>query len=414
MRTTQDAYFATTSGNVGVGTTTPGTYKLNVAGNVSISGAGNYIDFQNGDLRLINTSGQFNLQTYSITTGLTDKLVVTGIGNVGIGTTTPLNITNYTGVSVAGTNGSFLSLYAGATQGGRLEFNTGADLQLKTLSTQPLILGTNNTTRVTVTGAGGFVGISTTTPNVQLSLGSSLGDRLAVYDAGASILFGFGVQANLFQQYAPLDSAITLGHGTSTSLTRRFTMFAVSGNIGMNTTTDSGQRLQVAGTARIYGTALPHLLIEQTAATGNVELQFSANAAYTAIIRTQTGQAVGFRDGVSNSNLDIYTGSQISLGGGGAPFGSTNTVTIPNGTAPTSGTPLNSFVLYSNDITAGNAAPHFITENGAIVKIYQETTSVAAAAFTANSGTAINDASTFDGYTLRQIVKALRNLGILQ
>ena len=280
-----------------------------------------------------------------------------------------------------------------------------------------------------ITGAGN-VGIATPTPGAILDINSGaaqagyvtnlrLSQTGTTSSSGQQILF-FNSQQN-WQQGAigslreggNANFALTFLTAPSAANTERMRITS-SGNVLIGTTTDSGQRLQVAGTARIFGTALPHLLIEQTAATGNVELQFSANAAYTAIIRTQTGQAVGFRDGVSNSNLDIYSGSQISLGGGGAPFGSTNTVTIPNGTAPTSGTPLNSFVLYSNDITAGNAAPHFITENGAIVKIYQETTSVAAAAFTANSGTAINDASTFDGYTLRQIVKALRNLGILQ
>lgn len=45
--------------------------------------------------------------------------------------------------------------------------------------------------------------------------------------------------------------------------------------------------------------------------------------------------------------------------------------------------------------------------------IVQPTTAVAAATFTANSGTAVNDASTFDGYTLKQVVKALRNMGLL-
>jgi hypothetical protein len=69
--------------------------------------------------------------------------------------------------------------------------------------------------------------------------------------------------------------------------------------------------------------------------------------------------------------------------------------------------------MYAADITAGNAAAHFRTENGGVIKLYQETTGVAAATFAANTGTAVNDASTFDGYTLNQIVKALRNLGIL-
>lgn len=43
---------------------------------------------------------------------------------------------------------------------------------------------------------------------------------------------------------------------------------------------------------------------------------------------------------------------------------------IKNGTAPSS-SPTDIFQLYSADITAGNAAPHFRTENGDIVKLYR-------------------------------------------
>lgn len=45
--------------------------------------------------------------------------------------------------------------------------------------------------------------------------------------------------------------------------------------------------------------------------------------------------------------------------------------------------------------------------------IVRPTTTVAAAAFVANTGTAVNDASTFDGYTIKQVVKALRNIGLI-
>lgn len=44
----------------------------------------------------------------------------------------------------------------------------------------------------------------------------------------------------------------------------------------------------------------------------------------------------------------------------------------------------------------------------------QATRSSSAATFVANSGTAINDASTFDGYTLKQVVRALRDYGLLE
>jgi hypothetical protein len=70
-------------------------------------------------------------------------------------------------------------------------------------------------------------------------------------------------------------------------------------------------------------------------------------------------------------------------------------------------------VQYSADVTAGNAAPHFRTENGAVIKLYQETTAVGNAIFNQGGGNAVLDDSTFAGYTLRQIVKALQNQGIL-
>jgi hypothetical protein len=45
--------------------------------------------------------------------------------------------------------------------------------------------------------------------------------------------------------------------------------------------------------------------------------------------------------------------------------------------------------------------------------IAQPTTAVAAATRVGGGGTALTDTDTFDGYTLSQIVKALRNIGAL-
>lgn len=45
--------------------------------------------------------------------------------------------------------------------------------------------------------------------------------------------------------------------------------------------------------------------------------------------------------------------------------------------------------------------------------IVQPTTAVAAATFVANTSGIANDTATFDGYTIGQIVKALRNMGAL-
>jgi hypothetical protein len=90
----------------------------------------------------------------------------------------------------------------------------------------------------------------------------------------------------------------------------------------------------------------------------------------------------------------------------------TNTLTIHNGTIP-NGNIVDAIQFYSADIVAGNTAPHFRTENGAIVKVYQETTGVGASTLVTGLGTPLTDTDTFDGYTLKQIVKALRNQGLL-
>jgi hypothetical protein len=110
--------------------------------------------------------------------------------------------------------------------------------------------------------------------------------------------------------------------------------------------------------------------------------------------------------------LGVATNSNLLVGATSIGTSATNTIAVVNGTAPSSSA-TDIFHLYSQDVTSGNAAPHFRTENGAIIKLYQETTSVGNAIFSQGGGNSVLDDSTFDGYTLRQIVKALRNQGIL-
>ena len=93
-------------------------------------------------------------------------------------------------------------------------------------------------------------------------------------------------------------------------------------------------------------------------------------------------------------------------------YAESNTLILKTGINPlTNGT--DSFKLYSADIVAGNAAPHFRTENGAIIKLYQETTAVTPATVVSGAGGNVKHDDTFDGYTVEQVVRALRNLGNL-
>lgn len=90
----------------------------------------------------------------------------------------------------------------------------------------------------------------------------------------------------------------------------------------------------------------------------------------------------------------------------------TNTLTIHNGTAPAVNI-ADGVQVYGADVAAGNTALFVRTENGAILKLYQETNAVGSATRVAGLGVAIMDVDTFDGYTIAQVVKALRNQGIL-
>jgi hypothetical protein len=107
--------------------------------------------------------------------------------------------------------------------------------------------------------------------------------------------------------------------------------------------------------------------------------------------------------------------TQVHLGDAYRSFDSNygqHTLLIENGVVPIASA-TNSFIQYSADITSGNAAPHFRTENGSVVKLYQETTGVLSATFSSIGGTPLYDLDTYDGYTIQQVVRALRNHGLL-
>jgi hypothetical protein len=78
-------------------------------------------------------------------------------------------------------------------------------------------------------------------------------------------------------------------------------------------------------------------------------------------INRQTVKVFKFMPNVGNFGVNVMT------------FGTsaTNTIAIANGVAPTT-SPADAFQQYSADATTDNAAPHFRTENGSIIKLYQE------------------------------------------
>ena len=126
--------------------------------------------------------------------------------------------------------------------------------------------------------------------------------------------------------------------------------------------------------------------------------------------------AIGF----TSPDLIFYTTSDPSIYPTGATPSLNLTIRGGNGLAPnndggslnlSSGAPIGTGVETSVNIQTRSAGKIGFFNTTAIV---QPTTGITAATFTANTSLIANDTATFDGYTIGQIVKALRNLGILQ
>lgn len=87
----------------------------------------------------------------------------------------------------------------------------------------------------------------------------------------------------------------------------------------------------------------------------------------------------------------LYLSASGNIGIGQTSFGTnaTKTLAVSTGVAPTT-SPADAFQCYCADIAAGNAAAHFRTEGGAIIKLYQQALIASPAADAAQLKTAVD------------------------
>lgn len=106
------------------------------------------------------------------------------------------------------------------------------------------------------------------------------------------------------------------------------------------------------------------------------------------------------------SQVEAMRLNGTNMGIGATSFGSNakSVLAMKNNTAPSS-SPIDMFQMYSADETAGNAAPHFRTESGAVVKLYQQ----AHIPDPSGGGTQDSDARA----AINAILVALENAGLL-
>jgi hypothetical protein len=314
--------------------------------------------------------------------------------------------------------------------------SSGAPLVFGTLDSNTLYLRTNNTDRLTIasTGEATFSSTLTTGGNILIGATASTVGAINFIKTGTSpvasrLTFGsdgtgyqFAIAKNVTGTVTDLVTISDTGAANFNSSIQASTAIAIgttpdSNNpfkILKNLNTTVGIKFENTNTSSLAFSAV-QLGTDITGGTKFTNLVYASSGISASGVYNPDGTSL-INNGSGGLN---FLGNPIRMYTGGSngvlrwDLVNDGYITHYSATAPTTSA-TDGYRQYSADVTAGNAAPHFRTENGAVIKLYQETTSVGNSIISLGGGSAVLDDTTFDGYTLRQIVKALRNQGILQ
>lgn len=199
---------------------------------------------------------------------------------------------------------------------------------------------TSSNAYIRLTGAG----------NIELDGTSLVGNRILELDA-SNILVTIAKGTAYNKNFGTAVGDVLQG-GTSIVLPTATTLTVASDE---NATT-------ILGRAKIASPVADVMYIGHFDHCTATDYAIAHNAAGAVVFNTASGQNMFF----STGNTTRLTLSTALLTYAAVGISMTNI-----GAAP--GSVTDTFRMYGADVVAGNAAPHFVTENGGIIKIYRET-----------------------------------------
>lgn len=286
------------SGNVGIGTTSPGTNKLYVAGETRTdahitAGSGLWVRGNRLTMGMDYSGSGAHLGLFS---GGSERMTIQSTtGNVGIGTTTPdaklsvkgdVSGSNVPGVKIFSADASAQSMLAFGDSNGVVKWNTG---YRPSTGNYIISSGVNlNSSERLVIDSSGNVGIGTSNPLTQLHLyrandsnlllASDTGDSALIdlMEGGADKTFGGGSGGGFRLQYSGADDALYIKSDLAGTVNTRLAIDRDTGNVGIGTTSPARKLDVYGGAASIQTTPSgvssysgPGLLVQSTAVVGN-------------------------------------------------------------------------------------------------------------------------------------------------
>jgi hypothetical protein len=165
------------NGNVGIGTTSP-AYKLDIVGfanstsgfRVTDGTIDNRISWSSGNVGFFGTVSNHPI---AFNTNLSERMRITSTGNVGIGTSSPENISNTTTLTLNGSSGGgAVSFQVGGVRTGLINGNDNY-LTLQSYASRALSLGYNGNNTLVIS-IGNNVGIGFTSPTEKLDVNGAI------------------------------------------------------------------------------------------------------------------------------------------------------------------------------------------------------------------------------------------------
>jgi hypothetical protein len=276
----------------------------------------------------------------------------------------------------------------------RLNSPSGLSLFLKVADTTKLQLAASNAVFSLTASAFGAIGVPYTF-NVPANTNQTLGTNIPNFRVnGANKQWATGALATQYFNYFTANTVSFVGASTATNV---YGLYVEAATAGTNATITNNYAAGFGG----------NILINTGAGAGRIRsAEYSSNLGALYFNQTSPDGSNYAISGIDNANTLINAKTTVNIRINGTDsFNVTSTVITYKDAFniafnTTTGTKIGTTNLQK--LSFWNATP-----------IVQPTTAVAAAAFVANTSLIANDTATFDGYTIGQIVKALRNAGLL-